>query len=234
MTISLVSNPTITMGPQLTMKQTVPNFQDIHIWEFHLELADVSEADIEILSDRERQRAARLRDTQVRQKWVLGRGYLRRLLASYLGIVPDDVVLGEGKFGKPFLRQECGHGIRFNLTHSDSLMLIAIGFDREVGLDLENMHTFSEMETVARQYFSSLEYQQWQTLPIPDRTPGFYRCWTRKEAYLKARGEGFHRSSTKFSVALLPDDMPQVLWRADDFQEDSSWQFMDLDRKSVV
>ena len=111
----------------------------------------------------------------------------------------------------------------FNLSHSHGLAVIAVGAGREVGIDVELLRPEFAGEDIAKRYFSAREVRELAQLPVGSRTEGFFRCWTRKEAYIKARGEGLHVPLDSFSVSLSPDRFPELL-----SADESRWKIESL------
>ena len=178
-----------------------------------------------LLSAEERVRAARYRFEHSRAAFVRGRAYLRRILASHLRTRPQDVPLRTSPAGKPFVP---GSEVHFNVSHSGGLFACIVSWKREVGIDIEQMRTISHMAEIAGRYFARAEVDTWRRLPEPARRAAFFRCWTRKEAYLKGCGSGFTHPPQSFDVSLLPGHPPALrAHRA--FPEDQAvWSLMDI------
>jgi 4'-phosphopantetheinyl transferase len=153
-----------------------------------------------LLSADERARAARLRRAEDRLRFVVARARLRLLLARHAGGAAEDLRFAYGPFGKPSL-PECG-SLRFNLAHAADTALLAIAAGREVGIDLEPLDRGRDLEDVARTFFSPAERAALAALAPPRRAAAIMRCWCRKEAYVKARGDGLTRSLATFDVAV--------------------------------
>lgn len=159
------------------------------------------------LADTERQRADRYRLTRDRRRYIVARARLRQLLAARLGTHPRAVELSYGPHGKPFLA--AGADWRFNASHSGDLALFAFCRGREVGIDVEAVEPLPGADALATQFFSRADLQAYSALAPRDRALGFFACWTRTEAYLKARGRALQSS------ASLPDVPPA--WRVHSF-----------------
>ncbi len=162
----------------------------MEVWR--LSLAGV-EAHLErltdVLSPEEQQRAARFHFKRDRQKFTATRGVLRLLLSRYLGLAPEALRFTYGAQNKPALAPEhCG--VKFNVSHSHQLALLAFSRKRELGVDLEQLRSDLEFDQLAARFFSPREYTEWRTYTGPERETAFFRCWTRKEALLKALGIG--------------------------------------------
>jgi 4'-phosphopantetheinyl transferase len=142
------------------------------------------------LSPDERERSARFRFARDRQRFIAARGALRALLGRYLGTRPGEIRFAYNAFGKPALTPEFGGQLQFNLSHSGDLALIASTTDAEVGVDLECIRPDADYGEIARSVFSAAEVEQLNSVPSHLYSLAFLSCWTRKEASLKARGEG--------------------------------------------
>src|SRR6185312_3642180 len=133
-------------------------------------------------------RAARFRFDRDRDRFITARGTLRMLLARYLRKQPKDLQFLLGREGKPALVPEsAGETLSFNLSHSQDVAVFAFGWHRNIGVDVERVRPDVEYEDIARHHFSAGEIQSLASLPRQKRVEGFFLCWTRKEAYIKAR-----------------------------------------------
>jgi 4'-phosphopantetheinyl transferase len=201
---------------------------EVHVWRARLDVP-WSWAFDEALSLPDRARADRFRFESDRRRFCLGRGSLRLILGRYLKIRPGRLQLDTNEFGKPFLAdQRASQGLRFNLTHSHQLALIAITRHREVGIDLEYRRPDFVTDEVANHFFSQNEAAQLRALPAEFKTEAFFKCWTRKEAYIKARGEGIACSLNEFDVSLRPGTAPALLNSPNGARELERWSFQDL------
>jgi 4'-phosphopantetheinyl transferase len=180
------------------------------------------------LIDEELQRGGRLLDQRRRDLFFAGRGILRELLAQRIGEEPGSIVLSAGAYGKPELDRRYGADrIRFNLSHAGDYLLYAFA-NRAVGVDLEPVRQDLPYAAMAKRYFSEREQEELFSLPLQDQLPAFYRCWTRKEAYLKGTGTGFSQPSTCFDVSLLPHQAPALLAHRTLSSEPQLWRLEDL------
>ncbi|HYY29853.1 MAG TPA: 4'-phosphopantetheinyl transferase superfamily protein [Chthoniobacterales bacterium] len=155
-----------------------------------------------MLSADERDRADRFWSENLRRAFAISRGGLRFLLAGYLGRHSREIALSYGRRGKPELQP--GSRLRFNLSHSGLVTLYAFTLDCEIGLDVEQLRELPDHEAIATRFFSAGEVTDLRSLDLPEKLPGFFRCWTRKEAYIKAVGDGLAIPLDKFQVTLLP------------------------------
>jgi 4'-phosphopantetheinyl transferase len=162
------------------------------------------------LSPNENVRAARFVFKEHQTRFVACRGALRSLLGWYLSCNPAAVSLRAGDHGKLRLADPGLVDIRFNLTHSEELAVFAFALSREVGVDLERIQENRNFDEIAERSFSQQERLDLSTVPLDDRVAAFFRCWTRKEAYLKARGEGLSVRLSSFDVSVLREDFPKL------------------------
>ncbi|WP_136513259.1 4'-phosphopantetheinyl transferase family protein [Geomonas edaphica] len=183
------------------------------------------------LSDAELRRGARLLDAKKRDEFLVGRGLVREVLAGLLRVEPREVEFSEGEFGKPFLRgeDELQDGRRFNVSHSGGMLLLAATRGCEIGVDLEEIREDLAFRPMAERYFSLREKEELFGLDPAEQLEAFYRCWTRKEAYMKGTGSGFSQPSTGFDVSLLPGEQPAMLAHRGDPREVERWSIVDLD-----
>jgi 4'-phosphopantetheinyl transferase len=158
------------------------------------------------LSADERTRAGRFRFEELRQRYILSRGALRALLGYYTRCKRKDLVLSYGPKGKPFL-PACAR-LQFNTSHSANLALYAFAPGTELGVDIEQIRPFDGLESIASRFFCVREISDLLSLSPESRVPAFFRCWTRKEAYIKAAGDGLSLSLDAFQVTLLSQDQP--------------------------
>jgi 4'-phosphopantetheinyl transferase len=178
-----------------------------------------------VLAGDERERAARFHFDRDRSRYIVGRGSLRILLGSYLGLEPDQVELDYGHNGKPQLR---GAGLSFNLSHSGPVALYAISGAGEVGIDVELEGTDLARELIAERFFAPAEVATLRSLPRSAQARAFLTCWTRKEAFIKARGDGLSLALDSFDVSLHPDRPPALLRTSWSEHEPDRWQLSDI------
>jgi 4'-phosphopantetheinyl transferase len=177
----------------------------------------------------DRTRADRFRFEADRRRFCVARASLRIILARYLKTKPNRLKIEVGDYGKPFFAdKKATQGLRFNLSHSHQLALTAVTRDREVGVDLEYVRPDFVTDEVADHFFSAAEVQQLRSVPAELKTQSFFNCWTRKEAYIKARGEGLSCPLDQFDVSLRPDERPVLLNSRVDPQDVSRWAFQTL------
>jgi 4'-phosphopantetheinyl transferase len=190
---------------------------EVHIWRASLEMDSAALRHFEgQLADDERIRAERFIFDRDRDRFIAARGVLRDVLGRYLRRPPRAIDFVYGPRGKPALSNNgLHHSICFNLSHTHGLALIGITRKREIGIDVELIRPDFASEEIAKRYFSPKEIDRLNGLQRERRTEAFFLCWTRKEAYIKARGDGLHIPLDSFDVALSPDE-PARLFSADE------------------
>jgi 4'-phosphopantetheinyl transferase len=178
----------------------------VHVWRASLAIeSEVLRQLKNTLSNDERARAQRFIFERDQNRFIAARGILRDLLGRYLRCAPSAIEFVYGPHGKPAIFSAAPrHPLRFNLSHSHELALIAISREREIGIDVEMIRSDFASEEIARRYFSLGESDELRRLPAELRTEGFFLCWTRKEAYIKALGNGLHIPLDSFDVSLTP------------------------------
>jgi 4'-phosphopantetheinyl transferase len=183
---------------------------EVHLWQASLDgrPADIFES---FLSADELARANRFHFVKDRNHFVVARGLLRNLLAAYLGVNCTELNFCYGAQGKPFLLLDGQTQINFNVSHSHGRAAFAFSRGRELGVDLEYVKGDFDDELIANQFFSRAEVLALRTVPIEQRKQAFFNCWTRKEAYIKARGEGLSLPLDQFDVTLRPDEPVALL-----------------------
>lgn len=180
--------------------------REVHIWRAWLDVpAETSARLYPLLSTDERRRSAHFRFERDRQRFVVAHGVLRELLGRYLRTPPGEIAYAHNAFGKPELRPEFGSRLTFNLSHSAGLALIAIAADTCAGIDIEYVRARSDYAEIVQHLFSAEEAAQLSALPEDLYAEAFIACWTKKEAYVKARGEGLSIPLNGFSVPLATD-----------------------------
>ena len=181
------------------------------------------------LSADELERARRFHFVRDRNRYILRRGILRQILSSYLGCAAAEISFTYSSAGKPQLATAAhlAGRFRFNLSHTADAALYAITLEREIGVDIELTRREIEWREIAASLFAPGEIAVLHRLPVHLQSRGFFNCWTRKEAYLKARGEGLSIPLDSFEVSLRPGDAP-VLLRASDESELQRWSVWDV------
>jgi 4'-phosphopantetheinyl transferase len=164
------------------------------------------------LSNGERHRARRYRHECDRRRFLVARARLRQLLGERLGVPPAAVELAYGRNGKPALAPRFARsGWRFNVSHCGEVALYALSRRREVGVDVEAVRVLEEGDEIATRFFSRREAAAYRALAPRDRPLGFFNCWTRKEAFVKALGAGLSLQLDQFDVSLAPGEPARLL-----------------------
>ncbi|HQV32785.1 MAG TPA: 4'-phosphopantetheinyl transferase superfamily protein [Calditrichia bacterium] len=201
----------------------------IHLWRLDLGDKGILEKVRACLTLEELERAGRFYQREHREKYELARGTLRLLLGHYTGLNPLDLILEEGPYGKPFLsgsRQESR--IFFNISHSGQRALYGFTRAGEIGVDVEQHRPDIPFRQLATRFFAPGEQAELNTLPDRDLEEAFFRCWSSKEAFIKARGEGLSCPLDQFEVSLLPAEpwqLKKIQW---DPQEIGRWKLQGL------
>ncbi len=204
---------------------------EVHVWRCALDLepSRVEEL-LRSLSSDERARAEQLRFPMHRARFIAARGLLRTILGRGVGMEPAELRFCRGQEGKPYLAQESGGDVlRFNMSHSHGWALYAVTCGREVGIDLEHVRPDVACERIAERFFSRREAAALNALPVHARAEAFFRCWTHKEACIKAKGGGFWLRLSQFEVTLDPEGAGVLLSTPCDPQEASRWSLQDLE-----
>lgn len=190
---------------------------EIHVWRASLTWDQATLRSLEsTLADDERARAERFVFEPDRDHFIAAHGFLRNLLGGYLHCPPETADFTYGPHGKPFVASRGPEPhVCFNLSHSHGVALIAVGRERQIGIDIELIRPQFAGEEIAKRYFAAKEIDELSKLPVELRAEGFFLCWTRKEAYVKARGDGLQVPLDSFSVSVSPD-APATLSSADE------------------
>ncbi len=200
---------------------------EIHLWHAALDAHSV-EGLQHLLSEDELLRADRFHFTRDRNHFAVARGLLRKLLSTYLRMDPNQLRLSYGEMGKPFLAESHASPISFNLAHSGGLAIYAFSLSRELGVDLEFIREELAEEGIAERFFSRREIGELQAVPVELRKQAFFNCWTRKEAYIKARGEGLSMPLDAFDVSLTPGEPAALLKNHADETDVTRWEMRSI------
>ena len=204
------------------------NKTDIHLWTASLSVTGTEKYSlVEVLSPDERKRADAFRFEKHRNSFIVGRALLRFILARYLRQAPAGITFRYGANGKPAL-DAAEPILHFNLAHSENRVVYAVSEAGELGVDIERVRSLPECESIARHFFSSEECAQLLSVPANERAESFFNCWTRKEAYLKAVGDGLMVPLNSFQVSLLPDQPAAFIRLTGDRYPVSQWSLFHL------
>jgi len=180
---------------------------EAHVWSARLDRAAAGLADHWArLSPDERMRARRFHFPRDRRRFITAHGILRALLGLYLDADPAGIRFQANRYGKPGLQaaDDRSPGLNFNLSHSADRALMAFTEGIPVGIDIERIRGDRELESLVRRFFAPREVKEFLSFPDKERIEVFYTGWTRKEAFLKARGRGFSIGLDRFEVSLHP------------------------------
>ncbi|HTS35624.1 MAG TPA: 4'-phosphopantetheinyl transferase superfamily protein [Candidatus Solibacter sp.] len=197
-----------------------------HLWQFPLEVSEY-EKFADLLSEDERQRASRFHFEVDRRRFSVARASVRAILGSYSSTDPRELAFTYSAQGKPSLDKKTDD-IRFNVSHSGGLGLLAVTLAREIGADIEAMRPDVETDKLAQRFFSPHERETLCALPARERVSAFYRCWTSKEAFLKGDGVGLSRSLSSFDVEVNPQRPASLLATRPDEREKERWYLHDI------
>jgi 4'-phosphopantetheinyl transferase len=198
--------------------------EEVHVWCTRVDASTAVVASMEAsLSAPERIRAAKFLHNEAQSRYVFSRGLLRNILATYVGARPEDLTFWSNEFGKPFLDEPfASSGIYFNVSHSKNLVVIAVAFERQIGVDVEFVRSISDVDAIAHRCFTESELQLLNG-ESSSKISNFFRCWTRKEAFVKAIGKGLSVPLNSFTTSLpggvtsgrlppVPEQSPIKLW----------------------
>jgi 4'-phosphopantetheinyl transferase len=201
---------------------------EIHVWYRPLDPERLTVGPFsEILSDDERARASRYRFEQHRNEFIVTRATLRILLGSYLEASPQSLAFSYSPQGKPSLANE-GTDLRFNISHTAGLAALAFARAREIGVDVEKLRPECEAQKLAERFFSASEREVISGFSGPALHEAFFRCWTRKEAFIKAKGGGLSIPLNQFDVSIAEGQPSALLATRPDPTEASHWMLHDL------
>ena len=203
---------------------------EIHVWRVSLAQTESCLQSLQqTLSTDERTKADRFRFPKDRSQFIVSRGALRAILSRYLNISSHILRFDYNPYGKPSLIvAQGGNTLRFNVSHSRGMALIAITKNRDIGVDIEGINpNFSCLE-IADKFFSPLENSVLQSLPEHLQATAFFTCWTRKEAYIKAVGKGLSIPLNQFDVSLAPGEPAALLKVEENPEEASKWSLIEL------
>jgi 4'-phosphopantetheinyl transferase len=209
---------------------SIPSTSDIHMWRAWLKLPPFLMYQFErTLSEDEHKRAACFHFEHDRDRFIIARGILRMILGSYLDIQPQEIHFAYNSYGKPGLSHNLtATAIQFNVSHSNELALYAFTCESEIGIDVEFVSPLLDEKEIANRFFSHREYTSYCQVSSNQKLNAFYNCWTRKEAYIKAIGNGLTHPLDSFEVSLIPSESPRILNIDGDKQKASEWTMIDL------
>ena len=204
---------------------------EVHVWVADLNHSAFPARDIDrILSSEERERAARFYFDRDRNHFIGSRAILRLILGRYIDMPPGQVQFSRGPHGKPALATERGaDALYFNIAHSHDVALCGVTRGRDIGVDVERVNADVNVDLIAERFFSRREIAALRLLPPERKLTAFFTCWVRKEAYLKARGDGFSMALDSFSVSVSPGEPASLLDVTGHPEEAVGWSLSELD-----
>jgi 4'-phosphopantetheinyl transferase len=203
---------------------------EVHVWVAHVGWPLLRiDALGDVLSPAEQENVERFRFHADRERYIIGRGLARVVLGSVLAAKPDSLRFGCNAFGKPFLVQALNAGrLQFNVSHSGDIVLVAVTTGRQIGVDVERIRDDVEIDGIAEGFLSLREQADLAALPLHERYDAFFRCWSRKEAFIKARGEGLSLPLDRFDVSVGPGEPPLLLATRPDPADAGRWAIQDV------
>lgn len=203
--------------------------RDVHVWAAS---GDVSGERIcflqRTLSPDELERAERFHFDRDRNLFIASRGMLREVLGSYWQTSPAQLAFTYNPQGKPSLNSFVPFPLHFNVTHSAGLILIAVTRVCPIGIDVEPARAMNDSEKIAREFFSAREVSELNSLPEEQRAAAFFNLWTRKEACLKATGDGLSERISEMEISFLPGQPAQVRAISGNAQAAAKWTLEEL------
>jgi len=202
----------------------------VHIWQAELDLqADHIDILWPLLSKSEKSRAARFHFEQDRNRYIAAHGILRQILGRYLNIPAQEMQFKYGDYGKPELDAvHADNEITFNMSHSSGTALYGFTRNCPIGVDIERIKEVPDMDAVAGQFFSANETDNFNKLAQAKKIRAFYRCWTVKEAFVKAVGQGLHFPMDCIDICIDPDKSVRLIQVGGDAKEASQWWIKEL------
>ncbi|PHN08618.1 4'-phosphopantetheinyl transferase family protein [Flavilitoribacter nigricans] len=205
----------------------LPVAGEVHLWKVELTVpAPTLDHYQTIIAQEEKERAAKFYFEKDRHQYIVGRARLRLLLGRYLDLAPQAVRFEFNQFGKPNFPNE--QGLQFNISHSGGLAVMGFTRDAAIGVDLEKINPNIEVKLIASRFFAEVEKRQILALPTERQASAFYRCWTSKEAFIKAHGQGLSLPLDQFEVEIHPDRkaaLKNVHWEPELVE---SWSIIDF------
>jgi len=220
-----ISDPAFHLSGPLALPDS-----EVQLWRVDLEaLAQAEDRWQQLLSADERARARRFLVPRVRQHFAATRGMLRTILSGYLTADPAELTFHYSSKDKPSLAPPyAASGISFNVAHSGGVALLAFVRGRAVGVDVERVRRNLDVQAVARRFFSAHEQEQLAVVAPEHIYEAFFRCWTRKEAYIKAKGEGLWMPLNQFDVSLASGAANALLATRPDRTEADRWSLREV------
>ena len=210
------------------------NRNDVHVWNVSLEVDSTDIAHLaKILSPDEQARVNRFHFEKDRTQFIISRGILRVLIGRYLGENPSHIQFAYNTFGKPLLMCSVdSDSLMFNVSHAGGKALYAFSKKQPLGIDLERIRLNIAFESIAKRFFSPVEITMFSSLQEPCKREAFFSWWTRKEAFIKAKGVGFSLGVDQFDVTLRPGEPARLIHTRYDERDVRHWSLHDIDAGS--
>lgn len=228
----------MSFHPSFVVSLAIPQQElaadEVHVWSLPLDTSQSSWASVtELLSPDERTRADRFRFETLRNRFIAGRGLVRVILGRYCAVPPESLRFNYGPQGKPELAPGAGAprkggALHFNLAHSEGLAVLAVTQTGPVGVDVEQVRRLPEYKELVSHFFSAREAAGFLRLEREQQPAAFFNLWTRKEALLKATGEGIGHSLNRVEVSFLPGEPARVLSLPNESWAGREWSLVDL------
>lgn len=221
------SDPSLWLAPPAALECRLG---EVHLWRLPLKPPEETLRRLHgLLSDDELARADRYKLERVRRRFVAGRGQLRQVLARYLNARPEEIQFRYEPLGKPFLAAPWDQSaLQFNLSDSHEMALCSVTSQHPLGADVERVRDVVNFDDLARRFFAESEIGLIDRLERREKLIGFFNCWTRKEAYLKAVGSGLTFPLNKLEVSVTPGEPARLLTLNGSRQEAAGWHMADL------
>ena len=206
------------------------NDNEVHVWAVSLcPPAESIASCSKLLAPDEAQRAERFRFERDQRRFTVARGSLRAILATYVNLDPARLSFAYSSRGKPTLAElDASNSLHFNLTHSDELAVLAITRACPLGIDVEHIRPLNDASGIADRFFSARESQGLAALPVTEKPAAFFNLWTRKEAWLKATGDGISESLDKVEVSFLAGESARLISLPEAAGPIQEWSLFDL------
>lgn len=204
-------------------------YVDLYSIRLDLPQTDITDC-LQWLSEAERARASKLLSSAKSREFIVTRANLKRILTQALGESADNITIANEPGGKPYL--DCGNRhprVRFSVSHSHDLALIALTLDHAIGVDVERIRAEVDHASLSRRFFSPAEFEALQQCDRALRLRAFFATWTRKEALVKAHGKGIALGLQQFDVSVDPDKPPHVLATRWDSADTVDWQLHNIE-----
>ncbi len=204
--------------------------QDVHIWYASIGVyANRINNYLKIMSPEEISRAERFQFDQDKNRYIVGRGLLRIILSCYLNISPDGLEFCYNRYGKPDLSAICNNqNLQFNVSHSNNIIIYGITINRDIGIDIEHIQYINDADGIIQRFCSDSEKVQYHRVPENTKQLAFFLCWTRKEAFIKALGDGLTRPLDEFTVSLIPGLPVKLLSVKGGEKEAEKWSLQEI------